>query len=397
MKRIKLSELFVSICFLAFLFGVMALTITREKEDYAFFENRMLASVPEYTPEGDGDGSYVNQWERYLTDHAALRKTLLYAKTDLDLALRRPVVNETVIGDGILLPHLPAERVNEKEVEVQAQAMAENLERIDRAVKSYGGYYCYVCVPCQYDYYADRYPSFLNNREELTRLSLDKLSQAMEERGVDFLNLSEFFARLGHPDEYSSLTDNHYSMQGGFFVYQRILERVVERTGLEIPILREEDVIFEEMPNKYLGSRERKVFSRINLGEHLFTLRPKEEVPFTRTNNGGEECPSSVYAMPSSEWSVLTYMFYMGGDVPETVIDTNRDELPSVLIYGDSMTNAVECIMYLSFDKMYSLDLRHYQDMSLLDYIEAVKPEVVVCIRDPEALLDLSYNGGAES
>ena len=64
MKRIKLSELFVSICFLAFLFGVMALTITREKEDYAFFENRMLASVPEYTPEGDGDGSYVNQWER---------------------------------------------------------------------------------------------------------------------------------------------------------------------------------------------------------------------------------------------------------------------------------------------------------------------------------------------
>ena len=41
----------------------------------------------------------------------------------------------------------------------------------------------------------------------------------------------------------------------------------MERTALEIPILREEDVIFEEMPNKYLGSRERKVFSR--QGVHL--------------------------------------------------------------------------------------------------------------------------------
>ena len=99
--------------------------------------------------------------------------------------------------------------------------------------------------------------------------------------------------------------------------------------------------------------------------------------------------------MPASTDSVLTYDFYMGGDVPETVIDTGRKDLPSILIYGDSMTNAVECVMYLSFDKMYSLDLRHYHDMSLTDYIKLVKPDVVVCIRDPEVLLLQEANGGA--
>ena len=394
MKRFKASELFVSVCFLAFLFGAMTVTVAREKADYSFYENRMLASIPEYTAEADGNGSYVNQWEKYLSDHAALRSTLLKVKTRLDLALRRPVVNETVIGDGILLPYLPAQRVNGEEIAAQARAMADNLKGIQDVVAGYGGYYCYVCVTCQYDYYPDRYPGFLDNWAEQTRLSREKLAQAMEEREVDFLDLSAAFAELGHPEEYSSRVDNHYSMQGAFYVYQRILERVVERTGMDIPILRERDVIFEELPNQYLGSRERKLLGQVDLEEHLYALWPKEEIPFTRWNDGEEGLPT-VYAMPVSTDSVLTYDFYMGGDVPETVIDTGRKDLPSILIYGDSMTNAVECVMYLSFDKMYSLDLRHYHDMSLTDYIKLVKPDVVVCIRDPEVLLFQEANGGA--
>lgn len=394
MKRINRSELFVSICFLAFLFGAMVLTVVREKGEYSFYENRSLAPVPEYTAEGDGDGSYVNQWEKYLSDHAALRNTLLKGKTRADLLLRRPVVNDVVIGDGILLPYLPPERVDEGAVAAQAEAMADNLKRISDAAASCGGYFCYVCVPCQYDYYPDRYPWFLNNREELTRFSLDSLTAALEARGVDFLNLSDEFRGMG--DEYSSLVDNHYSMRGAFLAYQRILERVRERTGLDIPILREGDVDFEELPNPYLGSRERKLLDLVDLGERLSVLRPREEVPFTRTNSGVEGA-ASVYALPGSERDTLTYNLYMGGDVPETVIDTGREDLPSILIYGDSMTNAVECVMYLSFDKMYSLDLRHYRDMSITDYIERVKPEVVVCVREPEALLDMRFNGGAES
>lgn len=396
MKRFKLSELFVSFCFLAFLFGAMVITVVRDKEAYSFFENRTLAARPVYTAEADGNGTYVNQWERYLSDHAALRNTLLKVKTRLDLALHRPVVNEVVVGDGILLPYLPAEQADEKAVSAQAEAMADNLKRISDTVAEYGGCYCYVCVPCQYDYFPDRYPWYLNNREELTRLSLDELSRAMEERGVDFLNLSDMFRNMGHPEEYSSLVDNHYSMRGAFAAYQRVLEHVRSRTGLDIPILREEDVSFEELPNKYLGSRERKLLSQVNLGEHLYVLHPKEEVPFTRTNNGVEGA-ATVYALPGSEWDTLTYDLYMGGDVAHSVVDTGREELPSLLIYGDSMTNAMECVIYLSFDETHALDLRHYKDMSLTDYIRLVRPEVVVCVREPEALLDLRFNGGAES
>lgn len=48
-----------------------------------------------------------------------------------------------------------------------------------------------------------------------------------------------------------------------------------------------------------------------------------------------------------------------------TTIDTGRRELPSILIYGDSFTNAVESIAWYSFDRMESADFRYYKDKTL--------------------------------
>lgn len=84
----------------------------------------------------------------------------------------------------------------------------------------------------------------------------------------------------------------------------------------------------------------------------------------------------------------------MGGDFSITRIETNRPELPDVLIYGDSFTNPVECLLYLSYDTMYSVDMRYYDDSSLSDLIMKVKPDFVFCLRDYESLLSTSGNGG---
>src|SRR5699024_4173461 len=103
--------------------------------------------------------------------------------------------------------------------------------------------------------------------------------------------------------------------------------------------------------------------------------------------------PSLVYTLPHSDTEEVAYSLYMGGDMGETVIDTDRDTLPTLLIYGDSFTNPVECLMYYSFDEMRSIDLRHYKDMTLADYIQTYLPEYVVSIRDYEALLSTDFNG----
>lgn len=393
MKR--LSEYFVIACFLLFLLGAAVVTIVREEETYSFFENRNLAAKPVYSGEADGNGSYFGGWEKYLSDHAAARNTLLRIKTKLDLSLGRPMVNDVVVTEDCLLPYLPEEEISRESVTQQAQALAQRLSVTRDAVENYGGTYCYVGVPCQYVYREEDYPWYLNNRENLSNWSTEALTAAMAAQGVDYLDLRPIYEALGRPAELSSTVDNHYSIQGAFVAYQTILEHINEISGLEIPVLGEEDLRFETLPNQYLGSRTRKLLGEIGKDEKLCVALPIEDVPFTRIN-GGAEGAATVYAMPTSQWQDVTYNLYMGGDIAETVIDTGREDLPSILIYGDSFTNALECITYLSFDKMYSLDLRHYQDMTIEEYIAMTQPDVVVCIRDYESLLEIAFNGGGK-
>jgi len=384
------AELFVTVCFLAFLAVGGAVTALRQPQDISFYENRALAAFPEFSPQSAGDGSFTTNLERYLEDHAALRDTLLKAQTRADLALRRPVVNEIVITPERLLPFLPPSAMTREDIAAQAEAMADNLKRINDTTAEYGGYYCYVAVPCQSSYFEDDYPWYLENHKERSALSVELLSRALEERGVNFLDIRAAFEELGHPDEYGSRADNHYTMAGAFETYRLVMEKAAGDTGLDFPILGPEDVTFETLPGEYLGSRERRLMGQASREEALSILHPAENVPFTRTDNGAP----IEYGVYATQYLPLTYNLYMGGDIANTVIDTHRDELPSILIYGDSFTNALECVAYLSFDEMHSLDLRYYDKMSLEDYIRELQPELVVCIRDYDAMLLQAGNGG---
>lgn len=103
---------------------------------------------------------------------------------------------------------------------------------------------------------------------------------------------------------------------------------------------------------------------------------------------------SGVYALPNNQWQEILYTVYMGGDLSESVVETGRGELPRLLIYGDSFTNALECVLWESFDKMYSYDFRHYDRETVEEVIVRLQPDVVVCVRDYQQILLETGNGG---
>ena len=101
-------------------------------------------------------------------------------------------------------------------------------------------------------------------------------------------------------------------------------------------------------------------------------------------------------ALPDSEATFAQYNAYMGGDKAETVIQTNRPELPDCLIFGDSFTNALETFLYTSFDETRSLDLRHYTEMGILEYVQTYQPDVVICMQNDTVYLLPEGNGVIE-
>ena len=91
-----------------------------------------------------------------------------------------------------------------------------------------------------------------------------------------------------------------------------------------------------------------------------------------------------LLSLPADEEEMVLYTAFMGGDIAETVIDTGRDELPSLLLIGESFTNAMETLIYASFDETRSIDPRYYEG-NIGDYIARYQPEVVVILRDNTA------------
>ena len=162
--------------------------------------------------------------------------------------------------------------------------------------------------------------------------------------------------------------------------YRAIVERL-QADGLDIPLLEEEDWEYTTLPNPFLGSRNRKLYALWETRDRLTYAVPREEIPFTRTDNG-QEVASTVLRLPENDTAPVEYLVYMGGDKGETILRTDRPELPKVLIFGDSFTNALETLLYPSFDEMRSLDLRHYNAKTLWDYIEDYQPDIVLDIRD---------------
>ena len=121
-------------------------------------------------------------------------------------------------------------------------------------------------------------------------------------------------------------------------------------------------------------------------------------MPYTRYDNG-EQTDAPLFKLPSTDTELVTYELYMGGDYAETIIKTDRPELPNALIYGDSFTDAAEPILYSSFNETRSLDLRYYNAKTLREYIDEYKPDVVICIRDDTCFFNAEGNGqtGAEA
>ena len=155
-----------------------------------------------------------------------------------------------------------------------------------------------------------------------------------------------------------------------------LLEGVNAGEGWDLYVPAAEDLTFAELPNPFLGSRNRKLFALRYLDDRLTTARYTDPIPFTRSDNGAPSDPS-LLVLPETEEEVITYSVFMGGDIGETVIDTNREDLPTALLIGESYTNALETLLYASFDELHAIDPRSFQGESGGRISSATSPRIL--------------------
>ena len=375
---------FFDLAFLAVLAALLVAiplrTVTAPRETTAYYENRTLATFPDLTLEALWEGTLGSDLETWYSDHFPLRTTLLKTDTDFQMhVLNRPVVNDMVVTQGVLLPKLDFSEYTEEAYRWTVTDFAEDFGALNDYITSLGGQFTYVGFPEQRVYFEDLYPADMNNHAAEAEAADRVFAESLAAKGVDFLDMREVYEAQGNPAEYYSMVDHHYTYYGAYAGYRAIVEKL-SADGWDLPVLTEADVEFTEVPNPYIGSRNRKLY---NLWEHdeKAVILAQTPVPFTRYDNG-QPSEKPLFVLPAADYMPTTYNLYMGGDFAETVLETNRPELPDALIFGDSFSNALETLLYTAFDETHILDLRHYKEQSLKGYIADYQPDIVICIQN---------------
>ena len=352
------------------------------KETTAYYENRTLAERPALTLSSLWDGSFGIAFESWYSDHIPGRTALLKADTRVQMdILDRPVVNDVVMEAGdVLVPFQEYAEQTDAEYAEAAVPIADGFGQLNAHIGANGGVFRYVGFPEQRFYFADRYPDYLDSHETESAAADAIFAQSLADRGVSFLDMGAVYEAQGNPAEYYSTVDHHYNYYGAYAAYRAILDDL-NAAGFDLPVLTEADIDFVELPNPYIGTRNRKLYNLWPNDEKAVIGVQREPVTFTRTDNG-QPSSRALFVYPQEAYMPTTYSLYMGGDFAETVLETNRPELPDALIFGDSFTNALETLLYASFDETHILDLRHYTEKSLKDYISEYRPDIVLCIQN---------------
>lgn len=376
-----MKHFFKIILFCGALFLVSAQTLLKEPATTSYYENRALAVFPPFSMQEVLDGEYFPQVETWIDDHLAWRDSLLEYNTRKELALHNPVVNDTVVTQDILLPYHGT--VLDHYDETKMAQELDMLQELDSYCTQKGIEFLYVGIPEQSNAFRDRYPSYLNDSSYRDDTMRTDFMAGVEARGIDHLWMAQYLS--ADYDKYYSKTDHHYNLYGAYETYLRIMA-YLNANGVAAPVTT--DLTITPVDTNFLGSRNRKLLGLFETDDQLYTGTLAEPVPFTRTDNG-KPVEATVY----SEANRNVYAYYMGGDIAETIIQTNRPELPDVLVVGDSFTNALESILYTSFDEMRSLDYRYYTAMSIYDYLENWQPDAIIYVRDDLSYISTDGNG----
>lgn len=358
---------------------------------YSVWENRTMADAPELTAESFWDGSYFSGWEDLLSDRFYGRDRWMELYTAYQMARQSASVNNVVITGETLLPQNDIPDYAGRDLTEEAEFMASELQAIDEQVSAYGGTMLYVGVPEQRSMLRDCYPNYQEKNGEYLQAVEDSFAAAMEAHDVPLLLMRPRLEGREDLLKLYSTVDHHYTLLGAYETYRAVCD-VLTEAGWDFPVVTEDHITFTQLPNPYLGTYNRKLYGLSPVMEKLWVMESDLAVPFTRTDNG-EAVEAEVQDLPDGTWQYVYYNLYMGGDKAETVIDTGRDDLPSVLIWGDSFSNAFETIAWMSFDEMRSVDLRYYEEMTLSEYIAAYQPDIVLCIRDDLNYLSTLGNG----
>lgn len=334
------SNAAVTVAFLcAILLIFTAADLLKEDRLYSENENRVLAQKPVFSKEAVLDGSYMEDYEAYVTDQFIGRDTWVELKTRGDILLQKKDINGVYLGkdDYLLECHLPQD--------IKAGQVEQKIRLLENLVQEYDAKA--MLVPTADNILTQKLPYEAQYYDQ-SRL-LAQVEEAVGEENL--INVYDILKRHSDEEIYYR-TDHHWTSLGAYYGYLAWKQQTSASSVVSF-----DPEQMETVTDSFLGT----LHSKINLPCKADTIRifPETLERPVRITYDFNIQTNSYYETKYLD-TKNKYGYFLDGNHPFVEIETGYKRGKELILIKDSYANCLIPLLASHYDKIYAVDLRYY-------------------------------------
>lgn len=286
--------------------------------------------------------------------------------------------------------------LSEEMPKIDMEDRAKNLIELNEYLKETNIQFLYVQAPDKMDLEKTLLPEGMVN---YANENADCLLECLCHANIETLDLRPFIsAKKEMVQQYFYKTDHHWNPFGAFIGFQKIIEKVAEifpETAFDPIPLDLENWKTHKKENWFLGSHGRRVGIYFGGVEDLIWMTPSFDTKISCSIPDRNKVYEGDFIKANIRKNVLKqnhknyfnrrpYRIFTGPDYP--LVKERNEQAASdikVLLLKDSFSRPVMAYMSTEFQKLDVIDLRHYKEGTLVEYIEKFQPDLVMMMLYP--------------
>ena len=348
----KRYAIFITALFCAFIGVFMAANAIAPDREFSPIENRVLQQMPTASVKTVRDGSFMRQFETYLTDQFYGRDTWTAAKAVSERMLGKKENNGVYFcADDTLISRFDAP---------DPQQLSANLGYVEQFAQNTDVPVYFSLIPGAVRVWADKLPTGAPNADQGTILAQ---AQAAVPSAQWYDTDSVMMAHKTEDIYYR--TDHHWTSLGAYYGYTALADAL----GFEpVPLDSYTKTVRSE---DFYGTIYSSSGVRWVAPDTIETYVPDDGITvtsYTYDNKGNPvEEPRPLY--DTSYLQVKDkYSMFLGGNQSLAVVRTPNTDKPKIAIIRDSYADSLVPFLTPHFSEIHLIDLRYYK-LSVADYL----------------------------
>lgn len=330
------------------LIGLLSIfNILRSDVTFSEQENRYLAQKPKLTFQSVMSGTYMKDFETYVSEQFIGKNIWVTIKANMEKILFKQETDDVYLGKDKYLF---------EKFSYPGEKWQKNLQLVEDFSK--GRSVHLLLAPTSSAIYKEKLPTFapIYSQQQLLEKAKEKLHES-----VDIIDV---FSELEkHKDEPIYFrTDHHWTMRGAYYAY------VQAAKSLDIPPYPIDAFEKTMVSNEFLGTYASKALGYDVQADEMELFTPTFPVQYLMRYNDEEKSKDSLY-----NWDALQlrdkYTFFLGTNEPLVKIQSDVKSTRKLAVIKDSYAHVMVPFLANHYSEIHVIDLRYF-GLNLQTYLD---------------------------